>query len=125
MQAHDGLASLALADADYESAANWALSALDSDMHAWRAHYHLGIALAMLGKAAEAIAAFEASKRINPKCAAPYYWMARVARSQLADPQQANHYRSLGLQLLRERRERRTATAGTDPGSGRVTPPVT
>ena len=122
-QALDGLASLALIASDYESAANWALSALDNDIRAWRAHYHLGVALAMLLKPEEAMAAFEASARINPDCVATLYWMARISQSQLSDTQRADSYRSLGRQRLRERRQR---TATTAVARAQVaTPPVT
>jgi tetratricopeptide (TPR) repeat protein len=69
-----------------------------------RAHYHLGIALSQLNRPIEALAAFEACSRTDPNCAAPYYWMSRVAKQQLHEPEQAENYITKGRQLLRQRR---------------------
>jgi tetratricopeptide (TPR) repeat protein len=108
-RALDGMAVLCLSQGNYEAAADWALSAVEKEMQYSRAHYHLGVALSQLNRPKEAMAAFEACSRTDPNCAAPYYWMSRIAKQQLHDPKQAEDYLAQGRQLLRQRRERRAA----------------
>jgi tetratricopeptide (TPR) repeat protein len=111
VRALDGMAVLCLAQGDYEAAADWALSAVEKEMQYSRAHYHLGIALSQLNRPKEALAAFEACSRTDPNCAAPYYWISRIAKQQLHDRKQADNYLAQGRQLLRQRRERRAAVS--------------
>jgi tetratricopeptide (TPR) repeat protein len=105
----DGMATLCLIAGDYEAAADWALSAVEKNMQCSRAHYHLGLALSQIERPAEALAAFEAALRTDPRRAAPYYWMSRVARQQLNDRERAEDYLAEGRQLLRQQRERRAS----------------
>jgi predicted Zn-dependent protease len=103
--AYDGLAAISLQREDSEEAADFALQALEHDMHLFTAHYHLGLALAHLGRPNEAIAAFETAARIHPDRAAPYYRMARIAGEQLQDLQRSNSYRDRGKEIVRRRRQ--------------------
>lgn len=110
-RALDGMAALCLYQGDYDAAADWALSAVEKDMRYARAHYHLGIALSQLNRPIEALAAFEACSRTDPNCAAPYYWMSRIAKQQMNDRKKAENYLAQGCQLMRQRRERRAVTS--------------
>ena len=105
----DGIAAICLLQGDYEAAADWALSAVEKNIQCSRAHYHLGVALSMLRRPEEALAAFEAVLRTDPHRAAPYYRMSRIALQQLNDPERAEDYLAQGRQLLRQRRERRAS----------------
>jgi tetratricopeptide (TPR) repeat protein len=105
----DGMSSICLVEGDYEVAADWALSALEKNMQCSRAHYHLGAALSELQRPAEALAAFDASLRTDPRRIAPYYWMSRIALQQLNDRERSDHYLAQGRQLLQQRRERRAS----------------
>ena len=107
----DGLAAVCLRRSDFAGAANYALEALAQDMQLFRAHYHLGVGLAHLGRPQEATVALEASAKINPNAAAPYYWLQQIAESELADADLAAQYRSRSREIIRRRRERRNRTA--------------
>jgi tetratricopeptide (TPR) repeat protein len=103
-QARDGLAAVFLRQGEYEDAADWALRALEQDMKLFRAHYHLGVALAHLDRPKEAVAALETSARIDPSRAAPFYWLSRVAARQLHDAQRGGQYQKIGRERVRKRR---------------------
>jgi predicted Zn-dependent protease len=100
-QALDGLATVYLLQSDYTAAANTALKALEQDMQFFRAHYHLGVALAHIDRPSEAIAALETATKVSPHSAAPYFWLARIAERQLANPARAQHYRTQAQSLAR------------------------
>ena len=99
----DGLAAVHVRESNYAEAANAALEALEQDMQMFRAHYHLGIALARLDRPNEAITALETSARVNPDSAAPYYWLARIAKEQLGEADRAHQYHGQGLETVRRR----------------------
>jgi predicted Zn-dependent protease len=106
-QALDGLAAICLQRHDFADAADRALEALDHDMNMFSAHYHLGIALAHLGRPQDAIVALEMSARLNATAAAPYYWLEQIAANHLNDPARASQYRERGRVIIRRRRQQR------------------
>lgn len=105
-RALDGLATICLRRRDFAEAADWALQALDRDIQFARAHYHLGVSLVHLDRPNEAAAAFETCSRLEPLRAAPFFWLARLSEVNLSDLPRAAHYRELGRQTIRRRRER-------------------
>jgi tetratricopeptide (TPR) repeat protein len=106
-QARDGVAAVCLRHGEYEDAADWALRALEQNIQLFRAHYHLGIALAFLNRFDEAIRALETAAKIDPSRAAPYFWLSQIAKSSLNDPERSAQYRNLGREKCRQRRQRR------------------
>ena len=106
-RARDGLAAIFLKHGEYEEAAEWALRALEQDIHLFRAHYHLGVALAHLNRPEDALTALETAARAEPSKVAPYFWMSRIAEEQLSDPARSEKYREAASDILRLRRERR------------------
>jgi len=109
-RARDGLAAIFLIHRDYEDAVDWALRALEQDIHLFRAHYHLGEALAHLNRPEEALAALETAARADSTRIAPYHWLSRIAEEQLNDPDRSEKYRDLAGTIIRQRRERRRRT---------------
>jgi Tfp pilus assembly protein PilF len=105
-RARDGLATILLRHGEYESAAEWALGALEQDMSLFSAHYHLGVALAQMNRPREAIAALETSTKVDPSRAAPYRWLCRIAIQQFSDASPSATYRDLARQTIRRRRGR-------------------
>ena len=103
--AFDGLAAIHLRESNFADAADAALAALEQDMQLFRAHYHLGVALAHLDRPNDAITALETSTKVDPNSAAPYYWLARIAERQLADLDLARRYRHNGRDRLVRRRD--------------------
>jgi tetratricopeptide (TPR) repeat protein len=101
----DGLAALALGRKQFEAAADWALKALDCDMRLPHAHYHLGMALAALGRPEPAMHALLACARLEPSRAAPYCQLSRIA-GKLGDRDRASEYRNTARQIIRRRRTR-------------------
>lgn len=106
-RARDGLAATLLMHEEYEEAADWALRALEQDIHLFRAHYHLGVALAHLDRPEEALAALETAARADSSRIAPYYWLARIAEERLNDPARSGKYRESARDAIRRRREHR------------------
>jgi tetratricopeptide (TPR) repeat protein len=106
-RARDGLAAVCLKHGEYEDAADWALRALEQDMQLFRAHYHLGLALAELNRPEEAVQALETSSRLEPSRAAPYYRLSQIACNQLDDSAAATRYRELARGVIRQRRAKR------------------
>ncbi|MEX2310519.1 MAG: tetratricopeptide repeat protein [Pirellulales bacterium] len=106
-RALDGLAAIGLQRGDYEDAADLALDAIEHDIQLFRAHYHLGVALAHLGRPKEAVAALETAARIAPVSAAPFYWLARIAEKHLGDPSRSAEYRQRVREIIRHRRSRK------------------
>ena len=104
-QALDGLAAVCLQRRDFAAAANHALEALSHDIQLFRAHYHLGVALAKMDRPRDAIAALENAARTNAHSAAPYRWLQRMAE-RLGDAVLAAQYRERGREVVRQRRER-------------------
>jgi predicted Zn-dependent protease len=102
--AYDALAAIHLRRAQFEEAANFALESLGRNMRLFTAHYHLGVALAQLGRLEEAMVALETSTKMDTNRAVPYYWLSRIARDQLGDPDRATRYRNAGRQVIRRRR---------------------
>jgi len=103
----EGLAALALHREDFEGGAHWALEALRHDMQQFRAHYHLGIALAYLERIEAAIEAFATCARLEPLRAAPFYWLSRLADEHQGDAVSAAEYRERGREVIRQRRCRK------------------
>jgi tetratricopeptide (TPR) repeat protein len=99
----DGLAAVCLRRRDFAAAANYALEALQHDIQLFRAHYHLGVALASMDRPRDATAAFENAVRINARSAAPYCWLQRIAK-KLGDAVLAAQYRERGREVIRRRR---------------------
>lgn len=92
----------------FAAAADWALQALEHNLHLAPAHYYLGIALKQLGQTDAARQAFESYAKLNPERTAPYRWLMRIAdacndgASRLAD------YRSIAGEIIARRRQLRT-----------------
>jgi tetratricopeptide (TPR) repeat protein len=112
-RARDGMATICLQHGEYEDAADWALRALEQDMRLFRAHYHLGLALAQLNRPAESMRALETSTKVDATRTAPYYWLAHIACYQLNDLAAANRYRELARKIIRQRRAERASTLTT------------
>jgi predicted Zn-dependent protease len=102
-RARDGMAGVSLVHGEYEDAADWSLRALEQDMLLYSAHYHLGIALSFLNRPKDAMRALEASARVDPARAAPYYWLSRIAKDQLGDSASAARYREQARTIIRRR----------------------
>jgi tetratricopeptide (TPR) repeat protein len=115
VRALDGMASVRLCQGSFEEAADWALSAVESDSQFARAHYHLGVALTGMDRPIEAIAAFEACARLDPHFAAPFRRLAQVAKGQLHDENRAADYLAQGRRRIRARREMRAAPTSAAP----------
>lgn len=103
-RAHDGMAAIKLRRGSFAEAAASALAALEQDMRLYNAHCHLGLALLHLGRPQEAITALETATKVNPRQAAPYYWLSRVAIEQLGDRDVAAQYEAKGREIIRRRR---------------------
>jgi tetratricopeptide (TPR) repeat protein len=101
----DGLAAIRLRESNFADAAEAALAALEEDIQLFRAHYHLGVALAHLDRPNDAITALETSTKINPNSAGPYYWLERIANRQLTNLDLARRYRQNGRDRLTRRRD--------------------
>jgi tetratricopeptide (TPR) repeat protein len=108
-QALDGLAAVALERKNFEDAAHWALEALEQNMQLFRAHWHLGIALAHLNRTEAAIAALTTCARLDPTRAAPLDWLSRIANDQLGDTVLAQRYRDQARNVVRQRRSKTEA----------------
>jgi tetratricopeptide (TPR) repeat protein len=106
-RARDSVAAVCLKHGEYEAAADWALRSLEQDMQLFRAHYHLGVALAYLNRPTEAVAALEAAARVEPARVAPYYWLSRIATQQLHDSAASARYLELARGIIRQRRAQR------------------
>ncbi len=104
---YDCLAAIAILRGDFEVAANFALESLEHDLQSFRAHYHLGIALAHLDRPDEAIVALETAARVDTSRAAPYYWLSKLASRHLGDNARAAQYRKAGGEVIRLRRDRK------------------
>jgi tetratricopeptide (TPR) repeat protein len=106
VNAYDGLSAICIQRGEFEEGANFALEALEHDIRFFRAHYHLGVALAKMNRAPESIAALETAAKVDVNSAAPYNWLSRIAQKQLADPRLAAEYREKGRAVIRRRRGR-------------------
>jgi tetratricopeptide (TPR) repeat protein len=106
-RADAGLAAISLRIGRFEEAADWALLGLEKNMQLFHAHYHLGVAIAQLNRPREALQALETSARVDPSRSAPYRWLFRIAECQLNDSELASHYRERGIEVIRQRRNRR------------------
>jgi predicted Zn-dependent protease len=106
-RALDGMAAACLCQAKLDEAADWSLRALEQDMRLFEAHYHLALALAGLNRPEDALQALEAGSKVDPLRAAPYRWMAKIAREQLNDSERAARYRERGRETVRQWRKRR------------------
>jgi tetratricopeptide (TPR) repeat protein len=111
VRALDGMTSLRLRQGDFEQAADWALSALDSDMRFARAHYHLGIALWQMRRLPEAIIALETCARLDANTIAPFRRLEQLA-TEARDAKQAAEYRAQARERIRTRRAHRNLAAG-------------
>jgi tetratricopeptide (TPR) repeat protein len=101
----DGRAAVSLRTGEFESAAEHALNALERDMQLSSAHYHLGVALSFMDRPMEAVTALETAARLEPRRAAPYFWLSRIAQVQLGDDERAREYRGRAKSIIRRRRD--------------------
>jgi tetratricopeptide (TPR) repeat protein len=113
-QALDGLATTSLHAGRHEEAALHALAALERDMRFGRAHFHLGLALLQLKRVPEALRAFETWAAIDTERAAPFFWLAHVARHHLHDLSLASSFRHQSRERVRLRRESPKQTRSDD-----------
>jgi tetratricopeptide (TPR) repeat protein len=100
----DGLAAIRLHGDEFEEAASFSLQALECDMQAFAPHYRLGVALAGMGRMAEATAALNTAARLAPTRGAPYRRLAKINQASYAT---AAHYFELARKALRQRRAAR------------------
>ncbi len=100
----DGLAVIHIAESEFAEAASYALQALECDMQAFAAHYHLGLALVGMGRLAEATAAFSTAARLIPTRAAAYFQLAKINKSS---GQTAANFRKLAREVVRQQRAAR------------------
>lgn len=114
-----GLAATALRRGDWEQSIDLSLQAIELEPLLAIAHYRLGVALAMLQRAAEATVALEAVAAMNPLLAAPYRWLARLAAAQ-GDMQLAARRRRQGAEAMARRRAAHPARPTTAGASGRA-----
>lgn len=114
-----GLAATAMRRGDWEQSIDLSLQAIELEPLLAIAHYRLGVALAMLRRAAEATVALEAAAAMNPLLAAPYRWLARLAAAQ-GDMQLAARRRRQGAEAMARRRASRRAELTTDGASARA-----
>lgn len=96
----DGLAAIRLLGGEFDEAASFALQALECDMQSYAAHYHLGVALADMGRLAEAAAALNTAARLAPTRGAPYRQLARINQSS---HETAANYCELARKAVRQR----------------------
>jgi len=108
----DGLAAISLSRGDFEAAAEWALSALEANMQLVSAHWHLGRALEQMGRPNDALAAFQACHRADPRRLAPLRRLTYLA-VKLNNPANAEVYRELARTELSHRRQRRELSQGS------------
>lgn len=90
--AHDGLAQAALIREDWEAAAEAALDAIECAFFLPRAHLHLGVALAQLGRHAEAIDALRVALRQYPGLHRAQILLAQLYE-QIGQPELARNAR--------------------------------
>src|SRR6185436_5858625 len=97
-EAHDGLALILIAQDRDEEAAEHALTAVGLRHDFPRAHYHLGVALARLGRAGPAAVALERALALQPGSVAVHRWLALV-REALGEGAKAAAHRQWILRL--------------------------
>jgi predicted AlkP superfamily phosphohydrolase/phosphomutase/tetratricopeptide (TPR) repeat protein len=120
-RAWHGLASAALGRGDFERAAELALRAVGLRGDYAEAHYHLGVALARLGRPREAAVALRRSVALRPNLLAGYRRLLDLYDGPLADPKQAREVRLQAEQvMLRRRMNRRVAPAGSSAPAASV-----
>lgn len=100
----DGLAVICITQENFEDAASYALQALEYDMQAFAAHYHLGMALAKMGQLPEATAALTMAARLEPTRAAAHRQLSRLYGSSR---EASANYRQLARDIVRRRRAAR------------------
>ncbi|MEX0777947.1 MAG: alkaline phosphatase family protein [Phycisphaeraceae bacterium] len=109
-RSYDGLAATLLRMNRHEEAAEAALMATGLQPGMFAAHFHLGVALAALGRAADAVTAFEQCILFKPEAAGAHRWLARLWEEQLNNPVRARQHRRLAQQLGDESLARRRMT---------------
>lgn len=107
-----GLAAIELQANAPEAAAENALNALALDMTCCRGHYYLAIALTQLGRPLDAIQALQSWAAVEPMAAAPYRWMSRVCSQSLQDVDRSKSYSDQGREVVRQRRQVKSQSAG-------------
>ncbi len=107
VRALDGMAAACLRQAIFDEAADWSLRTLEQDMRLFDAHYQSGFGASRTQPARRCAAGLRSRARVDPLRAAPYRWMAKIAREQLNDTERATRYRQQGLEVVRLRRMRR------------------
>ena len=110
-----GMAAVALRRGEYEQAADRALHALEKNLRLPAVHYCLGVALARLGRAAEAVTALESAARLDPNFAAPFRRLEKISLEQFHDPARAEQYRVQGRERIERRRSERTRKRACQP----------
>jgi Flp pilus assembly protein TadD len=108
-RAWHGLASSALGRGQFERSAELALRAVGLRGDYAEAHYHLGVALARLGRPEEAAVALRRSVALQPNLLAAYRRLLDLYDGPLADAKQAREVRLLAEQVMLRRRMNRRA----------------
>jgi len=123
--AWDGLASAQLGRGDAARAAEHALHAVGLRSDYPEGHYHLGVALAQLGRAQEAAEALRRCLSIQPHMLAAYGRLIDLYEGPLLDHAAARRCRQQTQQIMLERRLRRRAPAApsTTPAASATSSP--
>ena len=102
-----GLATAALGRGEFEAAAEHALHAIALRGDVPQSHYHLGVALARLGRPGDAVAAFGRALKIEPALVAAYGRLVELYEGVLAEPARARECRRRAEDVMLRRRLRR------------------
>jgi tetratricopeptide (TPR) repeat protein len=116
-----GLATTALAQDQNEQAAEAALHAISLRPDYAEAHYHLGVALAGLGKPHEAAVALQRCLALRSDMLAALRALAELYDGPLSDAARARAYRRDAHAIILQRRLSRRPE--TSPGTSPATPP--
>ncbi len=108
--AYDGLAAACLGRQEYERAVDYALAAVRLLHHFPRAHYHLGVALARVGRRAEAIEAMTVAVRQLPSLVRGHRWLAHLLRAE-GRTGRADQHAVQAAAIRAQRRQRRAGAA--------------
>jgi tetratricopeptide (TPR) repeat protein len=116
---HNGLAQIYLMTSQPHKALEHALEAVGLMHYFPDAHFHLGVALAKLGRDDDAILAFETCERMTQGAAQPQAWLAELLRANNRDPERAREYEQ---KLRRQNEQPLVFVAGNHWSAWKKTP---
>ena len=118
----NGLAAVALATGRHEEGAELALRAIGVRADLPLGHYHLGVALTLLGRPQEAETAFRRALSIQPTLVAAMGRLAELYEGPLLDQRRARECRRQAREVMLQRRIRRRAAAAAPAQAPRAAP---